>query len=1100
MALAPSSYQFKDDGSFEIRNYHGSKPFSSFLPGVAGLWGIPVWLYYVNRGQIVSCFGTQDKDHGIMEFQSASLHQRRVATEGFRTFIKGTHNGKAFFYEPFKAVQAQFEVDNRLKITSSDLYLEEINKTLGIKVEVKYNTVPNDNFGALSRQVQISRTSDSNDPIEFEILDGFPKVQPYGEAIYFLWAMPFITEGYLHVQNLESNLPFYNLKAKPSDTSETEFVEAGNFYMAASSQAGQSNLLKMIADPELVFGDSLDFILPYQFMSDSFDADELQSPYCTTACAFAYHPKVELKQGETVSIKAMAGMAKSIAATQLISEKLLEPEYIDAKRIDNKVEVEKLKQGLYVNSGNKIFNQYAGQTFLDNALRGGLPITLKGKEKQSVFYVYSRKHGDLERDYNFFKLDPTYFSEGNGNYRDVNQNRRNDLYFNTHVGSANLEYFFNLSQLDGYNPLVCMGSRFAINDQAAKQALLNDFVPKTAHESVLEFLSSPFTPGKLFGRLEEQNVLGDIEAKALLERVIDISEKFEDAEHDAGYWSDHWYYNFDLLESYISIYPDKISDLMHDKKSFTYWDEAVVVKPRDEKFVLNDEGEVRHLLSTETNPSKAEMIAERSYRPHHMRTSFGAGEIYQTSLLEKIVCLFTTKIATLSPSGIGMDMDGGRPGWHDSINGLPSMFGASTSEVANLVRAVKMVLPWLKNQSMSLPEELLEYIESVYAQLELSLSGSSTDFEYWDKTGDAKELFRLKTMMGISGEMANLEFEKLESYLKLILQKAEASMLKAEQDHAGVPLTYVAHKASTFELLTEADGLPKVNSRGQACVKVTKFEMEAMPLFLEAASHTMRYQEDASKARERYLALKNTGLYDKAQKKYVLGDDVTAYREIGRIWAWPAGWFENENIFMHASHKYYLGLLSAGLYDEFFEEMQNGWVPFQNPEVYGRSPLENVSFIVSSRHPRPKFHGRGMLPKSSGTTAEIIHMVLMMSFGKNPFTVNNEKLSLALNPILPAWAFSESSISQKIDFLSGGTAEFEMPANSYSCVFLGTTLVTYLASRKAATFGENPLQTAGYELVWQDGTSESYEGKALEGDIAVKVRDGQAKHIKVNLI
>jgi len=43
------------------------------------------------------------------------------------------------------------------------------------------------------------------------------------------------------------------------------------------------------------------------------------------------------------------------------------------------------------------------------------------------FNVYSRKHGDLERDYNFFMLSPTFLSQGNGNYRDVNQNRRNDV-------------------------------------------------------------------------------------------------------------------------------------------------------------------------------------------------------------------------------------------------------------------------------------------------------------------------------------------------------------------------------------------------------------------------------------------------------------------------------------------------------------------------------------------------------------------------------------------------------------------------------------------------------------------------------------------------
>ena len=41
---------------------------------------------------------------------------------------------------------------------------------------------------------------------------------------------------------------------------------------------------------------------------------------------------------------------------------------------------------------------------MDNVLRGGLPIKI-GDNK--VFYVYSRKHGDLEREYNYFVVKGT---------------------------------------------------------------------------------------------------------------------------------------------------------------------------------------------------------------------------------------------------------------------------------------------------------------------------------------------------------------------------------------------------------------------------------------------------------------------------------------------------------------------------------------------------------------------------------------------------------------------------------------------------------------------------------------------------------------------
>jgi len=44
-------YYLNKNGEFVIENYHLAKPFSSFFPGIAGLWGIPAWVFYVNRGQ-----------------------------------------------------------------------------------------------------------------------------------------------------------------------------------------------------------------------------------------------------------------------------------------------------------------------------------------------------------------------------------------------------------------------------------------------------------------------------------------------------------------------------------------------------------------------------------------------------------------------------------------------------------------------------------------------------------------------------------------------------------------------------------------------------------------------------------------------------------------------------------------------------------------------------------------------------------------------------------------------------------------------------------------------------------------------------------------
>ena len=47
-----------------------------------------------------------------------------------------------------------------------------------------------------------------------------------------------------------------------------------------------------------------------------------------------------------------------------------------------------------------------------------------GAPGAKIYHAFSRIHGDLERDYNNFVIEPSYWSQGPGNSRDVNQNRR----------------------------------------------------------------------------------------------------------------------------------------------------------------------------------------------------------------------------------------------------------------------------------------------------------------------------------------------------------------------------------------------------------------------------------------------------------------------------------------------------------------------------------------------------------------------------------------------------------------------------------------------------------------------------------------------------
>ena len=80
-------------------------------------------------------------------------------------------------------------------------------------------------------------------------------------------------------------------------------------------------------------------------------------------------------------------------------------------------------------AASNLFNSTLKQAYMDNSLHGGMPLVLGDLDdsmrqpnsdedsRLKVYHVYSRIHGNLERDYNDFVIDPTHFSQGPGNFR-----------------------------------------------------------------------------------------------------------------------------------------------------------------------------------------------------------------------------------------------------------------------------------------------------------------------------------------------------------------------------------------------------------------------------------------------------------------------------------------------------------------------------------------------------------------------------------------------------------------------------------------------------------------------------------------------------------
>ncbi|MGD8475376.1 MAG: cellobiose phosphorylase, partial [Anaerolineae bacterium] len=284
------------------------------------------------------------------------------------------------------------------------------------------------------------------------------------------------------------------------------------------------------------------------------------------------------------------------------------------------------------------------------------------------------------------------------------------------------------------------------------------------------------------------------------------------------------------------------------------------------------------------------------------------------------------------------------------------------------------------------------------------------DFQYWDVVATAREGYRSRIRLGFDGTTKTLALGELRPILEAFEAKVSAGLQRAVEMNAstspGIPPTYFAYTVTDFDLINGNDGEPQHDEQGRPYVKAKGFTPTALPLFLEGPVHALKVQPDVASARSLYGRIQESDLYDRELGMYKVNAPLKDQsHEIGRARAFTPGWLENESVFLHMEYKYLLEVLKAGLYEEFFEDAKHAVVCFQDPAVYGRSPLENSSFLVSSAHPDESLHGAGFIARLTGATAEFLSMWTTMMAGPKPFFVENGELCLAFRPALPGWLF-----------------------------------------------------------------------------------------------
>eukprot|EP00808_Paulinella_micropora_P028469 g74932.t1 len=1073
---------FDEFGRFLMSDFDARSPYSSFLPGIAGRWGKPMWSFYINRGQAIASFGRMGKDAPLLEFQAANKAYQDSTVTGFRTFIKASADNWGIYqplspsgvYQPLlpdhlKKGLREKDHERNMKVGMNEMEVEEINRDNGLITAVRYFTLTDEDFGGLVRQLMI--TNNSTQSHSLEILDGLCWMQPAGVNDWGLKNIGRTLEGFEVVYNLEggSELPFYHLKDSFVDSAIVTPVLDGNYLIAYIEGPQGIQRLKILADALRIFGQDTSLTHPTAFAENN-DFDSLTANQVVvgrTPAAFAT-AKVTLAPGEKVTINSIYGHAADFGTLKnKIEPKVTAPGFVESKRQAAVKIIEDITQAVNTQSADKMFDGSLKQVLLDNYLRGGAPQLLGDPNDPAIYHIYSRRHGDLERDYNNFVIEPQFFSTGPGNFRDVAQNRRCDVFLEPKVGDFNFRNFLEMVQSDGYNPLEVRGNPFILNQNQTEDIAKKCTADEKSRMGLIGIIANPegVYLGNMFVQMEQKKV--ELTANCSRDDLVTSIALLAKQEPDAGggdqYWSDHWTYTLDLLDTYLTVFPDKLQAVLYDAPPLGFFNNMVFVQPRSWRHVLVSGIPQQRNFTEWLKP----WVVARS----NMWKKDGSGQVFKLPVISKLFILTVIKFSTIDSMGMGVEMEGGKPGWLDSQNGMPGWFGSGMPETYEVLRHLRYLIQ-VNNKvkkDIIIHAEFADFLQAISSSLD-QFDLSKDTFAFWNQVTTARELYRDATKWKFKGTTVTLSTGQVDTLLTRMAAKTQVGITRAFEYTKPVSASYFMFNATRW---TEDRKIGDTTF-----VTVQGFKVMALPLFLEGPTRHMKLL-DQDQARALFQAVKASSLYDSKLKMYKISENLDqATDQMGRTKAFAPGWLENESIWLHMAYKFYLQLLRAGLFNEFWAEFKTGCTAFMDPAIYGRNPQECSSFIVSSAHPDKNLHGQGFLARLSGSTAEMLSMYFLMMAGPRPFGQDEQgQLYMELKPALPSWLFTEQ-----------GTLTFR---------YLGAVDITY---HQEGGFNSWDTVVASTEVTFSDGPKQTYGGPKLPAEVATKVRSGGVSKMTVELV
>lgn len=442
--------------------------------------------------------------------------------------------------------------------------------------------------------------------------------------------------------------------------------------------------------------------------------------------------------------------------------------------------------------------------------------------------------------------------------------------------------------------------------------------------------SGPFRPGQLFELMEEQNIELTMSRQDFIDLVAATCNVAPHGTFSTGYWADHWTYYLDMIETYVSIYPDWEGRIMYEE-SLPYFFSPAFVKPRSEKYVLSTtfDGMGKHIRQLEaTEQTDEEKVA---YQKNFIQESSGwfsyaanwqhdaKGRIIRSPPIAKLFLLATLKFASRDAYGMGVEYEGGKPGWNDANNGLVGMLGSGMPETYELLALLKYILRTcsrFNDRVIRVPSELNTLVDAINAAVGI-LSAASYDgppqtkvpeplFQYWDAVATARENYRQATKITVSGDIVEIRPDLAAHTLELWIKQVEEGIKRALQfgsegfndnGTSRVTPTYFAYDVTKWK---ETGGL---SSDGHPFVTASGMEVKRLPLFLEGPTRMMKTVDNGD-ALAIYRNVHSSALRDRALGMYTISASLQGQGlDMGREMAFAAGWLENQSVWLHLSYK-----------------------------------------------------------------------------------------------------------------------------------------------------------------------------------------------------